>query len=175
MKNNKHFALAVGDNEIIDETGKRCYWDADRNNVEKDKAVHETFAAFLQAHRPDFDFLSDAYGTYKTLIRGNYITNGFLFRKECFLAVGKCHPGIQPEDWHVQLKLARRYRIKFINQILLSYRWHPQNTIKHLEYLAFNNVEAFEKKNNYAAYSWHKKVVPFWERPHHENRMILFL
>ena len=160
LKKNLRFAMAAGDDEIIDETGKRCYWDANRNNVNKDKAVHKTFAGFLQTNRPDFDFLSGAYGTYRTLIRGNYITEGQLFRKKCLLAVGKLHPTLKPEDWYLNLKLSKRYRIKFINQILFSYRWHATNTIKRPEYATIDEVLEFEKKNDYFLYHWYMRFRP---------------
>ena len=61
------YALVVGDNEIIDSEGKRCYWDIDKNNVyDRAKAKYLTFGDQLKSWR-DFAFTSEEFGMYHTL------------------------------------------------------------------------------------------------------------
>ncbi|MCI0502283.1 MAG: glycosyltransferase family 2 protein [Fusobacteria bacterium] len=135
LKRNIDYALVVGDNEIIDDQGNRVYWDKDRNNLpEENLSVYKTFGEFLQAHRPDVDFDSDDFGELGTLLKGNYIPNGKMFRRSALLKVGGYEKDML-EDWYINIKLAKRYRLKYIDQILFSYRWHGSNTIKNLEYI----------------------------------------
>ncbi|MHC5000129.1 MAG: hypothetical protein ACYTE1_04810, partial [Planctomycetota bacterium] len=86
----------------------------------------------------------------KTLIKGNYITNGKMFRKESLINVGKYVPGMKFEDWYINLQLAKHYKFKFIEKVLLSYRWHNANTIKDDVYLdgSIKKVLEYEKENH---------------------------
>ena len=159
LSKHKKYALVVGDNHIINEKSERCYWDKQRNNTTKSNAVYHTFAEFLRTNRKDFKFTSKKYGTYKTLIKGNYIINGKMFRKQSLIKVGKYIPGMKLEDWYMNLQLAKFYKMKYIDKILLSYRWHNANTIKNpvyvngsdkaiLEYEKENHSQWFEKYAN---------------------------
>ncbi|NLT68527.1 MAG: glycosyltransferase family 2 protein [Acidobacteria bacterium] len=145
------YAMAVGDNQLIDATGQRCYWDSERNNTGLDGAVFHTFVEFLQYTRPDFEFTSPEYGSYRTLMKGNYITNGKLFRRRALIEVGKYLPGIKLEDWYMNLQLSKKYKIKFINKVLLSYRWHDTNTIKNPDYHKGSVQRIFELEKEYHA------------------------
>ena len=63
MSRHHRYALAVGDNEIIDSDNRRVYWDSNRNNVQDiSQAVYKTFGDFLQSSRKDVDFNSDRFG-----------------------------------------------------------------------------------------------------------------
>ena len=150
MSKHKKYAIALGDNQIINEKSERCYWDVNRNSTTKDNAVYRTRKEFLQARRKDFDFNSKDYGSYKTLIKGNYVINGKLFRKQMLINVGKYKPGMKFEDWYINLQLSKFYKIKFIDTILFSYRWHNTNTIKNPVYVAGGGkaVLDYEKENH---------------------------
>ncbi|MGI1659820.1 MAG: glycosyltransferase family A protein [Desulfitobacterium sp.] len=136
MVRNRRYALAVGDNEIIDSDNKRVYWDQDRNNIEDiSKAVYKTFVDFLQSHRPDFDFNSESFGQLPTLLIGNYIPNGKMFRKSALLKVGG-YKEETLEDYYINIKLAKKYKLKYIDTPLFSYRWHENNSIKNYDYIS---------------------------------------
>ncbi|MDR2772122.1 MAG: glycosyltransferase family 2 protein [Elusimicrobiota bacterium] len=132
LQNNPEYGQVMGDNEIIDENSRRVFWDKDRNNVpDESKAVYKTLAQFLQQERADIDFFSDDFGSYKSLISGgNYIPNGNLFSKKLLLDSGKYQKNAPLDDLYINLQMAQRCKIKFLNEILFSYRWHQTNTIK---------------------------------------------
>ena len=120
-------------NEIIDSEGKVCYWDKTRNNVyDIKKAKYKTFAEFLQRVRK-LEFSSDAFGTYPTLYTGNYIPNGYLIRKSIFEKIGFFTSEAPLEDYWLMLQISKYAKIKYLDEILFSYRWHNANTIKNIE------------------------------------------
>jgi alpha-1,3-rhamnosyltransferase len=132
LQRHLEYAQVVGDNEIIDEHSNRVYWDKNRNNVSDEaSARYKTHAQFLKEERTDIDFNSDDFGSYKSLINGgNYIPNGNLFLKRALIEVGKYNKNAPLDDLYINMQIAQRYKIKFIDEILFSYRWHSNNTIK---------------------------------------------
>jgi len=136
LARHRRYALAVGDNEIIDGRGVRVYWDQQRNNVpDGPDVVFRTFGGFLRHDRPDVDFNSKDFGFPHTLAWGNYIPNGKMFRSSALRAVGGYREGTL-EDWYINCRLAGKYRLKYIDTILASYRWHNTNTIKDTDRIA---------------------------------------
>jgi alpha-1,3-rhamnosyltransferase len=132
LENNPNYVQVMGDNEIIDENSKRVFWDKKRNNInDESKAVYKTFASYLKQERPDINFNSDSFGSYESLIKGgNYIPNGNLFLRTALLEVGKYNENAPLDDLYINLQIAQRYKIKFIDEVLFSYRWHSSNSIK---------------------------------------------
>jgi alpha-1,3-rhamnosyltransferase len=145
------YALAVGDNQIINEKSERCYWDKHKNNTNIDRAVFHTFAGYLGKNRIGrSNYKPCNYGTYKTLLKGNYITNGKMIRIRSLIKVGRFMPGMKFEDWHINLQLSKYYKMKFIDQILFSYRWHNDNSIKNTAYRTGSSkkVLEYERENH---------------------------
>ena len=132
LEKNKDYALCVGDNEIIDSSGVKCYWDKDRNIIyDKNKAKYKTFVEFLES-RKHFRFTGKKFGTYETIYQANYIPNGYLIRKEVFDDF-RYTTEAPLEDFYLMLYISKYYKMKFINKVLFSYRWHDSNTIKNDE------------------------------------------
>lgn len=131
LARHRRYALAVGDNELIDERGVRVFWDAERNNVPEGRDVrYRTFGEFLRHVRPDVDFDSRDFGAPHTLAwAGNYLPNGRMHRTSAVREVGGHRPGTL-DDWYMNFRLASRYRLKYIDTVLVSYRWHETNSIK---------------------------------------------
>lgn len=129
LEKNKGYALCVGDNEFIDSDGKKCFWDADENIVyDKDKAKYLTFGDYLQQSRK-FNFNTKEFGTYNRIHKVNHVPNGYTIIKEVFdnLRFTKEAP---LEDYFLMFQISKRYKMKFLNEILFSYRWHQTNTVK---------------------------------------------
>lgn len=131
LSQNVDYALAVGDNELIDQDSRRIYWDRLRRVVHQEEAaVYATFGEYLRDTRRDVDFLSEDFGGYPSLLNGNYIPNGLLIRK-CAFESGWVYTLEAPlEDWHMALQVSKRYKMKYINKVLFSYRWHDSNNVK---------------------------------------------
>lgn len=157
LSRHRKYAIAVGDNQIIDEKSQRCGWDLKRNNIAIDRAEYHTFGEYLKHERKDFNFNASEYGSYRTLIKGNYITNGKLFRKQAMMRIGKYKSGML-EDWYMNLQLSKHYRIKFLDTILLSYRWHNNNAVKNRPQMKARHKAVLEyEKQNYSR--WFEKYA----------------
>ena len=133
LHNNPEYALAVGDNELIDSDSNVCFWDKKRNIVYDNKqAKYKTFADFIKADTK-VKFNSKEFGHYIKLIHENHVPNGYLVRKSIFEKIGYFTPKAPLEDWWLMLQISKYAKMKYLNEILFSYRWHNSNTIKHKE------------------------------------------
>lgn len=143
LSKNPDYSLVVGDSEFIDSDGTICYWN-ERQETEYNtkKAKYKTFASYLQA-KTKMDFSTSEFGSYKSLLNSNYVPNGYLIRKSIFDLIGQYTPEAPLEDWWLMLQVSKYSKMKFINKILFSYRWHDSNTIKvHRE--TDVNIETFK-------------------------------
>lgn len=131
LSRNPDYVLAVGDNEMIDQDSNRIYWDNERNVVSAENAVCRTVGEDLGIND------TDKFGRYETLLRANHVPNGYLIRRQAMIDCGKYDPDILLEDWYIHLQLIKIGKLKYIPEVLFSYRWHDSNTIK---------SEAIEKK-----------------------------
>jgi GT2 family glycosyltransferase/glycosyltransferase involved in cell wall biosynthesis len=113
-------ALAVGDNEYIDADSRPI-------TVEKLGAVCSTLLEFHTKGRVDFRADRD-FGSYASLIGGNYVPNGWLFRRSAIIEVGGYHESFMLDDWSLLVRLAKKHRIVFAGEVLARYRLHAGNT-----------------------------------------------
>lgn len=116
--------LAVGNNEFIDAAGKRIGWDKKQNSVPLTKAKYKTFAEQLKISAK-----KDNFGTYRELLKSNHIPNGYLIKAAALRKI-RFTPEAPLEDYFMNLQLAKIGKFVFVDEILLSYRWHAANTIK---------------------------------------------
>ncbi len=124
---NKDYALVVGDNEIIDSEGNKVYWDDNKALVyNRNEAKFLTNVAYIQPSW-NFNFNSETFGTYETLYIANYVPNGYLIRKSIFDTIGEFTPEAPLEDFWLMLQISKYAKMKYLNEILLSYRWHGAN------------------------------------------------
>ena len=130
---NEDYALAACNDEIVDSEGKTAYWDKKRNLVyNKKQAKYLTFKDFLQKKKK-VKFDSKNFGTYETLYIDNYILNGFIVRKSVLEIFGGYSPCAPVEDWYLMMQISKYSKMKYIDKVLLSYRWHDSNNIKNTE------------------------------------------
>ncbi|MDR3048311.1 MAG: glycosyltransferase family 2 protein [Elusimicrobiota bacterium] len=130
LENNPQYAQVMGDNEIIDGDSKRVFWDRKQKIVGEENAQFKTFSQFLFGGRKDVYFNSSDFGSYETLLKGNYIPNGNMWLREAFISIGQLTTEAPIEDWYINLQISKQYKIKYIDEILFSYRWHSANTAK---------------------------------------------
>lgn len=127
---NSEYALCVGDNQFIDENSNICFWDKNRNIVyNQATAVFKTFGEFLQKTQ-NLNFNTDEFGTYNTLYPRNYIPNGYLIRKSIFKKTGYFKKEAPLEDYYIMMQISKYAKMKYLDIVLFSYRWHSSNTIK---------------------------------------------
>lgn len=136
IKDKDEYGFVGGNAEIIDSCGKRCYWDDKLNLVYNEKeAKYKTWADFTKqvAKKLNADFNSDNFGSYKSLLLSNYIVNGYMFSRKAYLEANDYYDCIF-EDWYMNLEIAKKYKFKYIDKIIYSYRKHNKSCINNTSY-----------------------------------------
>ena len=122
--------LAVGQNGLMDDTGRTCYWDAQRNTVyDPRKAVYRSLNEQM-ASEHGVSGSHPGFGTYVELLRSNHIANGALIRRSCLDAIEPCSAETPLEDWWIMLQLAKMTRMVSVDTPTFRYRWHATNTVR---------------------------------------------
>lgn len=130
LTKNEEYVLVVGQNLIIDADGVECYWDKDRNIVySKEEATYLSFTDWLMKIANHVDFYSDDFGSYESLLVGNYLPNGFLLKKSVYDKIGPFRKEAPLEDYFFAFQIAKLGKMKFIDYPTFYYRWHGCNTI----------------------------------------------
>lgn len=120
--------FAVGDNSIIDSDSNIIGWGTDRD-IDDGKIVYDSFWDYLCHKQPELRNLGENFGSYESLLKGNYITNGYLIRRSALIKTGGWREGTL-DDWYLHLQLSKLGRFKFVNEKLFRYRWHGTNTVR---------------------------------------------
>ena len=128
LQDNPDYALAVGDNEYVDSMSKQIFRTQKAFTSNIKNAKYKTVKEFLSS-KIKIDFLSDDFGSYKTLYKENYIPNGYLIRKNIFETIGNFTKNAPLEDFWLMLQISKYKKMKYIDEILFSYRIHDTNTI----------------------------------------------
>ena len=140
--------LAVGQNQLVDGDGRRCYWDAERNTVyDESKAVFRTLNEHMASER-GVSGDSPAFGTYAELLHTNHVANGAFMRRACLDRIEPCSSRTPLEDWWIMLQLSKVTRMKSINVPTFAYRWHASNTVRQsarMEEYFYRNLAAEEE------------------------------
>ena len=130
LSRNPDVGVAVGENELMDERGRRCYWDGDRRTVyDSARAVYRT----LNEQMASIDGISGrhpGYGTYRELLRSNHIANGALIRRRCLERAASLTSAAPLEDWWMMMQLSKVTRMVATSVRTFRYRWHSTNTVK---------------------------------------------
>ena len=125
--------LAVGRNDLMDDAGRTCYWDAQRNTVyDQEKAVYRTLNEQM-ASEHGVSGTHPGFGTYAELLRSNHIANGALIRRSCLEAIEPCSAETPLEDWWIMLQLSKVTRMVSADAPTFRYRWHTTNTVKNAD------------------------------------------
>lgn len=144
------YALAVGDNLIIDENGNLAAIDKNWQILPLGtENTSSTFAEHLQKCS-DIDFRTWKFGTYSVLFRGNHIPNGYLIRKSIFSKIPAFCKEAPLEDYFLMLQIAKHAKIKFLDVPLFYYRRHSGGTSQN--HLLMH--EMTEKTRNFEKYTW---------------------
>lgn len=118
--------LAVGDNAIIDCDSNIIGWGKERSE-KTTKTIFYSWWEYNCFKRPELINIGDNFGSYDSLLKGGYLTNGYLIRASALKKTGGWRDGTL-DDWYMQLQLAKIGKFKFVNKKLCLYRWHGANT-----------------------------------------------
>lgn len=129
LENNRDYALCTGNDEFIDSKGKVCYWKNDEQEITYD--INEAkFKTLFEAIKPQNE---EDFGKYSSLYIKNHVPNGYLIRKSIFEKTGLFTKEAPLEDWYLMLQISKYAKLKYIDRVLFSYRWHSTNTVKNKE------------------------------------------
>lgn len=128
LEQHNDYALVVGNNEFIDSSGNIIDWNKKTNSNILSDCHYATFGDYLRSIRSDVDFFSPDFGSYESLLLGNYIPNGYLVRKSIFEKIEPFTNEAPLEDYYLMLQIAQHSKLKYLDEILFSYRWHGKNT-----------------------------------------------
>lgn len=149
LSQNKDYGLAVCDNDFIDSNSKKCYLDKGGNIAyEKNSRNYDSYINLLLSNRADLTPDSENFGSYESILRGNYITNGLLVRRSVYNKIEHYNRNAPLEDWFLILQIAKFYKIKLIKDKLFSYRKHRSNTSNDKQHMKelIRKTAGYEKK-----------------------------
>ena len=121
MLENSNVALVCGDADFIDAVGVPFPF-------KRGEILYNSLVRFCLGDRMDVDLLN-GFGSYASLLAGNYVSIGLMLRREFVLEVGGYDPDCAIEDLELWFKLAKKYQFRFVDRILSHYRWHGDNAI----------------------------------------------
>jgi len=114
-------AIAVGDNVFVNAEGQSVQrWD---------ERPYSTLVSFCTRRRNDF-LVDRDFGSYPSLIAGNYVPNGWLLRRSLVDDAGGYRRDLVLDDWPLLLRVAKKYRVRFAGSVLARYRLHDRNTVE---------------------------------------------
>lgn len=117
------YCVAVGDCKFIDESNSEV-------RLVSNGRTFERGMEFFSCCR-EFDYKDvNVFGTYKTLIGGNYIPTIYLAKTEKLREVGGFIGSKILEDWAMWLKLSKICKFKFVDEVVYYYRQHQKSTSK---------------------------------------------
>ena len=149
LSKNNDYILVVCDDQLIDINSNIVGWNNKKNIIKYEDAQFKTFADFLKYNRKDVNFETDQFGEYSSFLKGNYIPNGYLIRKDILLKYVYPFTTEAPlEDYYMMLQLSKAGKFRFIDEPLYLYRIHNSNTSKNKDkmLLMTNKTLSYEEK-----------------------------
>ena len=130
LQTHEDYVLTVSTTGLIDDFSKKIAWDKKRRPVSTGtKGAFDTVAAYYRFKRKDVDFYADMFGSYASLLKGNYISNGFLVRKNALDCSIFLEDGLAA-DWFFQLQFSKAGKYKLINEPLYFLRCHGTHSLR---------------------------------------------
>lgn len=156
IKDKPEYALVVGDDDFIDCHSNNVVVNWQRHiiyneNENKEQKTYKTASewAYENNNRFGIDFNSEDFGTYFTLLYNCYLPNGYLINRQAIIDSGKYRKDCA-EDWYIFLQLSKKYKFKYIDKLLFSYRCHPTNSQKNKKYIQKIIYNIFKYEKDYA-------------------------
>lgn len=148
----ENYAAAFGDATFIDDKSNEVYIDYKTGEYSTKEKGGKSFLDYYTLKR-DFDYKDEsAFGSYKTLLGGNYLpAMSAVIKLKQIKEVDAWTSGNRLEDTEMWLKLARNYKFYCVDSVVALYRWHDLNSMKtiHSE-LLFDLTKILKSEKNYA-------------------------
>jgi alpha-1,3-rhamnosyltransferase len=144
LETHPDYPIAFGDANFIDEKGNFI----DPLTLERvnQNESYNSFVKFYTRGRTDIDF----FGSYKSLLRGNYIPGISYLTKTEILKSIKWKNEFMLEDWDIWLRFSKKYKFFYVDIPVALYRWHENNTVKKFNYkLSMDALKILEREKKY--------------------------
>lgn len=157
------YAAAFGNAWFIDDAGQRVSLDKDGRI--SGSAAGELYDNVVSLYTKDrhIDCRGKDFGTYKTLIMGNYLpAMSNLVRTSAVSEAEGWTPGNPVEDWEMWLKLAKKLKFVYVDQPVALYRCHATNTSRTAaDGLAYSLLRVLHQEKNFCAAN---ELTNLWQR-----------
>ncbi len=126
-----NYVVAFGDANFIDANSDKIYLNPNTGESTKREIGINSFLDFYTYTRHINYKNKDVFGSYKTLLGGNYLpAMSAVVKLEKIREVGAWTNGNRIEDWEMWLKLSKKYKFILIDEVVALYRWHEDNSVK---------------------------------------------
>ena len=130
LQEDEAVGVVVGQNELMDSEGRRCFWDEARDiHYDTEGVRYATFNQFLEKET-GVNANSERFGKYEELLKANHIANGYLIRRSSLDRVLPFRKEAPLEDHWLHLQLSKICKYRSIDAHTFCYRWHAMNTIR---------------------------------------------
>jgi len=146
------YAVAFGDMSFIDEHSNKIYLEFGTERITSAEKGTNSFLEFHTYGR-NIDYRDkEVFGSYKTLLAGNYLPGpGYLAKTEKIKEVGGWSDWNVIEDWEMWLKLSKKYKFAYVDKVVTLYRWHSNNSGKVMrKRLLYDTLKILNREKEYA-------------------------
>jgi alpha-1,3-rhamnosyltransferase len=150
------YGVVCGNAQFIDDEGKILV---------RKKNNHDDLIKYYASDRDDLNIMTE-FGTYKSLLKGNYIpVLSTLIKRDALLEVGLYDEDLSLEDWSMWLKLSKKYKMKYVDKIVAFYRWHDSNITTTMSgRLALDVIHILEREKKYCT---ENNLMPVWRKKYY--------
>lgn len=164
------YAAAFGNALFIDSKGKEVRLD-NKGRISENAGSYasDKFIEFHAGARIR-NCMGNDFGTYKTLIEGNYLpAMSNVIRTTAISEVGGWTAGNLIEDWEMWLKLAKGYKLAYVDAPVAFYRWHEMNSVKVGESAPclYASLQLVDREEEYCQKNG---IIALWSKSH--NRIV---
>lgn len=152
MEKDPKVGLACGDADFVDENGHSI-------ELSRGHTIYTSFVRYMTHGRRGFDPVRD-FGTYRSLIAGNHIPIGLLMRKKAYELTGLYSGNVALEDYDLWLRIAKVYRMAFVDRTLAHYRVHAANSVSVLKNQLLNDLGRLYLRER--EYCTRQDLMPQW-------------
>jgi glycosyltransferase involved in cell wall biosynthesis len=123
-----------------------CILVNDNSEIVNDQS---SFLVHYTQYRDDNPAAAENFGTYGSLLLGNYIPSSIMLRRSIFEKVGYFNINLKVEDWDMWLRVSREKRIALYPEPLTYYRFHETNSVKNLDEMFKGSLLTFFEQEKY--------------------------
>lgn len=158
------YGIVCGNAQFINNKSEKLFHKKNNNK-------YYDLISYYISSREDINIFSE-FGSYTSILASNYIPAlSTLIKRNILIEVGLYEEEITLEDWNMWLKLSKKYKMKYINEVVAFYRWHDSNISKTMyKKLAMDTIYILEREKEYCK---NNNLMDVWRKKYYHS--IVFL